>query len=627
VSWLVPGTAVAWLPVLVLAWTVLAGLRLNARARRLRPLAPSSEGVVLRYRFVTALGVELDVDTRRAASAYATAEGLDVLDLVPADLPTGRAGDLLRAVDPARYRGARLAPGRGAFQALLVDVGVAERAGLTRFEGLDPVELAALTVRLKRYAAASADLAVAPGLRGAVDAPEQRRAVLTAVYGAGTRLLLALPPLGYAALLAGAAVQPVWGVAALLAFCAQPYLVFAGAAVRPRDLHRAALGRLVLDPLRWARTVAGRWRPAPGPDPFAGLADEYAAELAAGTDRFFEPRRDTCPWCGADAISVLLRTGDLIQRKPGRFTLERCGGCGHTFQNPRLSLAGLDFYYRDFYDRLGAEQTEFLFGTGGRSYRGRAELVTGHATPRSWLDVGAGHGHFCNVARDTWPDTVFDGLDMSESIEEAQRRRWVDRGHRGMFPDLAGELAGRYDVVSMHHYLEHTREPLSELDAARKVLHGGGHLLIEVPNPESLAGRVLGRFWVPWFQPQHQHLVPIGNLVRALEDRGFTVVATDRGRAHQPADLTGATALLVNVLAPAPNPPWRPGPPSRWRAARHHVLLTAALPVFALTVLADQLLTLALRRGRGGNTYRVLACVPPDDVRAVTPPGGGRTTP
>ena len=47
-----------------------------------------------------------------------------------------------------------------------------------------------------------------------------------------------------------------------------------------------------------------------------------------------------------------------------------------------------------------------------------------------------------------------------------------------------------------------------------------------MPDPECAAGRLLGRWWVGWFQPQHQHLVPIDNLCEALEAEGFTVVAS-----------------------------------------------------------------------------------------------------
>jgi hypothetical protein len=192
----------------------------------------------------------------------------------------------------------------------------------------------------------------------------------------------------------------------------------------------------------------------------------YQKQLANGVACFFEPRRATCPWCGSANLSVRLQTSDLIQRKPGRFTLEQCGACQHIFQNPRLTPAGLNFYYRDFYDGLGQKLMEDLFSTRGRSYHGRIEMIKPYVRPRAWLDVGAGYGHFCRLAREVWPNTIFDGLDQSISVEQAQRRGWVDHGYRGEFIALADELTGRYDVVSMHHYLEHTREPFEELDAA-----------------------------------------------------------------------------------------------------------------------------------------------------------------
>ncbi|MGH3888548.1 MAG: class I SAM-dependent methyltransferase [Pseudonocardiaceae bacterium] len=342
-------------------------------------------------------------------------------------------------------------------------------------------------------------------------------------------------------------------------------------------------------------------------DPYESRRPYYQAELAGGVERFLEPRRDTCPWCGSTDLSVRLRTSDLIQRKPGRFTLEQCGVCRHIFQNPRLTPAGLDFYYRDFYDGLGQELMEDAFSAAGRSYRGRVNMLKPFTTPRAWLDVGAGHGHFCRLAREVWPDTVFDGLDQSVSIEEAQRRGWIDHGHRGEFVALADELAGRYDVVSMHHYLEHTRKPFDELDAAAKVLPAGNYLLIELPDPESSFGRVLGRWWMPWLQPQHQHLIPVRNLVQALADRGFSTVAVEHGPAHQGGDLFFGLALAFIAVAPDPRLPWLATGPTRWRRLRHATVWAVGRPFLAIMYLLDELLCQIVRRTHGGNAYRVLA--------------------
>jgi SAM-dependent methyltransferase len=336
---------------------------------------------------------------------------------------------------------------------------------------------------------------------------------------------------------------------------------------------------------------------------------EYEKVLANGTDGLFEPRRSTCPWCGSGALETYVTCRETVQCKPGTFSLDRCRDCGHVFQNPRLSLGGLDFYYRDFYDGDGAEEMEFIFRTGTFMYRQRAEFGRRHmeTTPTRWLDVGGGHGHFCLVSAGMLEDTGFEVLDMCPVVRDAERRGWVARAHHGLFPDLAPQLEESFDVVSMFHYLEHTREPLDEVRAARRVLRPNGYLVIEVPDPECVSGRVFGGWWMPWFQPQHQHLIPIANLRDALEAEGFDVLATERGGAHGPADASWAVLLFLNHLAPPVGKPWGP-PPDRMQHVRRAAVFAAGAPAFAACVVADQVAAPAVRRLPGGpNAYRLLA--------------------
>lgn len=336
----------------------------------------------------------------------------------------------------------------------------------------------------------------------------------------------------------------------------------------------------------------------------------YRAELSEGVERFLEPRREDCPWCGSRAIGALLRSPDIVQRKPGRFTLERCRGCGHVFQNPRLNDAGLEFYYRDAYDGLGAESSERLFDARvmRRAYRRRAQLLRFHADPATWLDVGTGYGHFCRTARQLLPRTRFDGLDQGEGVVRARDRGWIDHAYQGAFPDLAETLAGRYDVVSMHHYLEHTLEPRREIAAAARVLRPGGHLLIEIPDPDCLPARLLGRYWSQWVQPQHLHLPPAGNLARALTEAGYQVVAIERRKADLGHDFLLAPLILLEGIGPDPRRPWAPEPPT----VLDHLRRLAVLALVPPAAVAGLLLDLAVRPllPRHSNVYRILAAKP-----------------
>lgn len=569
---------------------VLDALRMRARLAGLAPLPP--DGPEAAGELLAAPGVEVDAETRRAAAAFARERDLQVVDLVPREIPTWEALALAQLVDLPRFRGDRLAHGASAGYAIYATDDVRRRSGVEA-----PASLTALlkvAKRLKHYAPVGFDFAVAPRL-----APRRAPDALRI-----PALVLAIQGVVYALLVLGVLLPGArgMGLAALVAFHLQPLIALPGSAVRPRDLSEFTLLRTPLEIGRWLGALRAALT-ARHDDPIEARRPVYGELLAAGTGRFFEPRRMNCPICGATDLAVHLRTSDLIQHKPGTFTLERCGDCGHIFQNPRLSLEGLGFYYKDAYDGLGEEQMDFIFGNRGNPYEARARAIG--AAPRRWLDVGGGHGHFCLMAREVWPQATFDCLDLSESVDEAARRGWVNRGYRGLFPDFAPSVAGEYDVVSMSHYLEHTLDPAAEIAAAGVALEPGGRLLIEVPDPDSPLGRLLGRWWIPWFQPQHLHLLSVRNIERLLRRNGFEPETWHRGEAHQKVDFLFAAGLMLHRLGRS-RMPWRP-PLGVADRVRQVMVYSLGAPLVLLGALVDNLANPLVRRLNWSNTYRVVA--------------------
>jgi hypothetical protein len=368
--------------VLLAAFFVADAWRLRARARSLALTtdddvasanAPNTESADLEYGCVQASGVDLDEQTLYDASRYARTNGLDVLDLVPADLATENALNLLRQVDPSTYTPNPLAPGRGPGQATLVHRTVLSRAGLSDGDRLDAETYVRTTAELKKFAPTRTGLAITPGLAANADARSSQRARLVATHHRTAPLVAAFPMAQLGLLGLGVALAPPWGLLALASYCAQPYLVTAGTGLRPGDrsplralsrpLRRAAdavdlvrVSRHELAKLTAAERLTGEHKKT-----------EYRALIGCGVDRFFEARRETCPLCGGVDIVERLRTKDLLQCKPGTFVLDECTSCGHIFQNPRLTPEGLDFYYRDFYDGVGVDPTEFAWTADDRS--------------------------------------------------------------------------------------------------------------------------------------------------------------------------------------------------------------------------------------------------------------------
>lgn len=585
-----------------IAW-LLSALRLRARAKAARTLPDSHEPCAEQYVFLVRPGVSLTEDAQRAASAYAHQEGLEVLDLIAPRLSAWRVGLLLHAVDPQSFRASRVATGYTAGDAMLVDRDVLARTRASEQDVATIDGFLRLSRTLKRHAVTRTDLVVAPGLTTReLTFPERRRAARI-VHGRFVSLT-ALLQLGLLTTLFYFA--PWISALALVVLHVKLLIATAGTALVPRDSLRYALMRIAVDALSVLGPVAPDSLVRPSKQE---LRATYSSLLASGLDSFFEPPREDCPLCGVRELTRMLESGDTLQRKPGRFVLTRCTACGHIFQNPRLTVAGLDFYYRDAYDGLGGQMFDDLFKLQTKDFERRVAMVRAYASPATWLDVGAGHGHFCCYASGLLPETKFDGLDLNEGIEEAERRRWVRRALRGLFPQVATTLSAQresYDVVSMSHYLEHTLDPRAEIDAASAVVREGGLLMIEVPDPESRIGRFFKSLWLPWMQPQHLHFVSSRNLDTLLRERSFEPLEWHRGAAHMPHDFTFIAVIAVGRLALPGEHPWLP-PHGILRRLWHSTIWAALAPVIALAWLLDQLVQPLMRRPGWSNTYRVLA--------------------
>ncbi|WP_225822673.1 class I SAM-dependent methyltransferase [Streptomyces naphthomycinicus] len=314
-------------------------------------------------------------------------------------------------------------------------------------------------------------------------------------------------------------------------------------------------------------------------------------QISTPFDPFQEPRREDCPWCGSRSLRTRLRAPDPLRHRPGTFVLDECRDCAHAFQNPRLSAEGLAFFHRDFYERQLEGFTARIVDDDEvrRRHRATAWRLSALREPESWLDVGTGHARFPEAAKEFFPYTSFDGLDPTARVEQALLEGRVEEAHRGYLstPGMAARLRARYDVVTMFRHLAHAPDPRAELRAALTVLRSGGHLVVEVPDPRCLFAALLGKWWLPYGQPRHLHLLPPANLRAELERLGCTVVVTDRKAPHVPHDLSAAAALaLIHA---------------------HPLVQLAATPALALASAVDRGLAPLFRRSRFSNAYRIVA--------------------
>ncbi len=277
-------TAVA---LILTALFLLQILELRGRLRAI-PVLPPAEGPLRpEHRLLVAQGVELPDAVKSAASAYAAAHDLQVLDLIPGDISAASALTLAMIYDPAACRARPLQRGASLGHAILVHVGLARR-----FEEGEPLpehptrlELARIGLRLRPYAPRQSEVAVAPGLRALPEPARARRALMELYNPLGlAKFALLLRLLLYAFMVAAALTTPWAGWALLGAFQLQPLGTLAGLPFGTRGLLPLTLLRLPLELIDWAALVLH----APPRQSTDALRPAYAELMARGIEPFFE---------------------------------------------------------------------------------------------------------------------------------------------------------------------------------------------------------------------------------------------------------------------------------------------------------------------------------------------------
>jgi SAM-dependent methyltransferase len=81
----------------------------------------------------------------------------------------------------------------------------------------------------------------------------------------------------------------------------------------------------------------------------------------------------------------------------------------------------------------------------------------------------------------------------------------------------------QFDVVTMFNVFEHIPDPKETLAEVHRILKDGGRLVLEVPNFQSLAFRIVKRNWIGLDVPRHLYHYSPRSLIALTEAQGFQV--------------------------------------------------------------------------------------------------------
>ncbi|MFQ5777936.1 MAG: class I SAM-dependent methyltransferase [Terriglobia bacterium] len=237
---------------------------------------------------------------------------------------------------------------------------------------------------------------------------------------------------------------------------------------------------------------------------------------------------------------------------PQGFQLARCPRCRLEFLSPRpiFSLLAERVYARH-YDDLGDAAGRLTPEKHARFSRQLDRLEHFLRGRRTLLDVGCGAGAFLRYASERGWRAAGTDIQLSAAAQASGAPLWSGQ------LSAIGFGAHRFDAVRFHHALEHTQNPLTDLQCARRLLRSGGVLYLSVPNLAGLSPRLKSwqsrwglkaRRWRHYAALHHLWFFTPETLRRVAERAGFTVLAWETPlppRSGRPAALTALYRWLL----------------------------------------------------------------------------------
>jgi 2-polyprenyl-3-methyl-5-hydroxy-6-metoxy-1,4-benzoquinol methylase len=228
-----------------------------------------------------------------------------------------------------------------------------------------------------------------------------------------------------------------------------------------------------------------------------------------------------CVACGSNEFRSVF--DDLSSPEGQRYSLRQCCRCGLGITDPQPSEDELRRLYQSEYYRTNETGPRNALTRLGRFLvrrvlRGHDPLL-GSAQRGRILDMGCGNGEFLRRMGELGWETY--GTDSSPAAVQLATRFARDvRLARASEPVFEEK---QFDVVTMFNVFEHVPDPIETLVEVRRILKDGGTLILEVPNVQSLAFRIVKRNWIGLDVPRHLYHYSPKALIALAQAQGFQV--------------------------------------------------------------------------------------------------------
>ena len=239
--------------------------------------------------------------------------------------------------------------------------------------------------------------------------------------------------------------------------------------------------------------------------------------------------RFLCDLCGSSKFRVRKSLNRRLEIEGSKFNVVRCLNCGLLSICPLPDESEFDSIYQDYgvkRDRLSHETKRL--NIYGKKLRKLEELAVG----KRLLDIGAGLGTFVKCAKEYGYDAT--GIEYEKGQCRLAKELYGIDLINSKFEDAYELLRKRsFDVINLHHVLEHVQSPKKLLKRIYNILSSKGILLIEVPNQFfNLKTELRYYLFRKWPHPDnalhHLYFFSIKTLKKYIELTGFKIVEVNQ---------------------------------------------------------------------------------------------------
>ncbi|HSY10491.1 MAG TPA: class I SAM-dependent methyltransferase [Candidatus Dormibacteraeota bacterium] len=231
----------------------------------------------------------------------------------------------------------------------------------------------------------------------------------------------------------------------------------------------------------------------------------------------------SCRICQSAEVSCTVIAREMMFGFRDPFSYFECAGCG-CVQIQEIPADPSKYYPRNYYSFQGNGAMErwlkkrwaacsyhgsdpigsLIVTAFGKNAAVESVRRTGVKFDADILDVGCGDGDFLLQLHSL-------GFSSLTGVDPFLADDIVYKNGVRVLKKKLGEMTGQFDLITLHHSLEHMEDPAEILRQAGKILRTGGQVVVRVP----VAGAAWKRFRANWVQldpPRHIFLPTVKSM-------------------------------------------------------------------------------------------------------------------